>query len=82
MTQFTQSPRPSTAEIDARALAEKIGSLTTIESCRRCGAIGEAYYGRDGWGFTPRGLCRDLKCGDKPNGMPARFAVIEGGRRS
>jgi hypothetical protein len=82
MSRFTQNQVGSNAEIDVLALAEKAGKLTTIEPCRRCGKVGEAYYEHGGWGFAPRGPCPDPKCGERANLMGASVAVIEGGRQS
>ncbi len=61
--------------------AEVHGVVEPIERCRRCGAIGRAYYAHDGWGFTPRTSCGNpLKCGDKPNAMGGPLLLIAGGR--
>lgn len=66
---------------DPRIFAEVHGAIECVERCRRCRAVGCAYYARDGWGFTPHTRCGDpLKCGDKPNDMSGPLLLIAGSR--
>jgi hypothetical protein len=66
--------------VNVDALIARGQTVRAVEPCRRCGRLGVAWYGPEGWDFRPFSGCGDLKCSEKPNGLPGRFAIIGGGR--